>query len=204
MRPFPVFQDRAYERAQSARKRTSAEGCVYGVRTGRRTSSYWLATAQNFRKLAKLVPLPAWCSLYILRGAGDYPSPLSGGEALGPQVTSGLSVNELNVDAHAVPAALNAALEDIADVQVAADLLQIDGFALVRESGAAPDHVQASKPRKIGSQALRDPVDEMLLLGSPPILANGRTTIETRGGTDFSGAGAGASFAWEVSPTSSE
>ena len=32
--------------------------------------------------------------------------------------------------------------------------------------------------------------------GSPPILANGRTTIERRGGADFSGAGAGAGFAW--------
>ena len=31
--------------------------------------------------------------------------------------------------------------------------------------------------------------------GSPPILANGRTTIERRGGADFSGAGAGAGFA---------
>ena len=32
--------------------------------------------------------------------------------------------------------------------------------------------------------------------GSPPILANGKTTIERRGGADFSGAGAGAGFAW--------
>ena len=31
--------------------------------------------------------------------------------------------------------------------------------------------------------------------GSPPILANGKTTIERRGGADFSGAGAGAGFA---------
>ncbi len=31
--------------------------------------------------------------------------------------------------------------------------------------------------------------------GSPPILANGRTTIERRGGADFSGAGVGAGFA---------
>ena len=31
--------------------------------------------------------------------------------------------------------------------------------------------------------------------GSPPILANGKTTIERRGGADFSGAGADAGFA---------
>ena len=53
-------------------------------------------------------------------------------------VTS-FGVDELDIDAHAVTAALNAALEDIADVQLAADLLQIDGFALVSEGRVAPD-----------------------------------------------------------------
>ena len=61
-------------------------------------------------------------------------------EPLGPEVTASLRVNELHVDAHAVRAALDAALEDIADVQLAADLFQIDGFALVSESGVAPDY----------------------------------------------------------------
>ncbi len=85
-------------------------------------------------------------------------------EPLGPEMTAGLGVDELHVDAHAVSAALNAALEDIADVQLAPDLLQIDGLALVSEGGVAPDHERAANARKIGRQALRDPVDEMLLL----------------------------------------
>ncbi len=85
-------------------------------------------------------------------------------EPLGPEMIAGFGVDELDVDAHAVSAALNAALEDIADVQLAPDLLQIDGFALVGESRVAPDHERASNARKIGRQALRDPVDEMLLL----------------------------------------
>ncbi len=51
-------------------------------------------------------------------------------EPFGPEVTAGLGVDELDVDAHAVSAALNAALEDIADVQLAPDLLQIDGLPL--------------------------------------------------------------------------
>jgi len=38
----------------------------------------------------------------------------------------------------------------------------------------------------------------------PPILAKGKTTIERRGGADFSGAGAGAGFVWAGRPTSSE
>ena len=125
-------------------------------------------------------------------------------EPLGPEMIAGFGVDELHVDAHAVSAALNAALEDIADVQLAADLLQIDGFALVGEGGVAPDHDGAPYARKIGREALRDPVDEMLLLGSPPILANGRTTIERRGAADFSGAGADAGLASAGTPTCSE
>ena len=85
-------------------------------------------------------------------------------EPLGPEMIAGFGVDELHVDAHAVSAALNAALEHIADVQLAADLLQIDGLALVGEGGVAPDHERAANPRKIGRQALRDAVDEILLL----------------------------------------
>ena len=51
-------------------------------------------------------------------------------EPLGPEMIAGFGVDELDVDAHAVAAALNAALEDIADVQLAPDLLQIDGLPL--------------------------------------------------------------------------
>ena len=51
-------------------------------------------------------------------------------EPLGPEMIAGFGVDELDVDAHAVSAALNAALEDIADVQLAADRLQIDGLPL--------------------------------------------------------------------------
>ena len=42
-------------------------------------------------------------------------------EPLGPEMIAGFGVDELHIDAHAVSAALNAALEDIADVQLAAD-----------------------------------------------------------------------------------
>ena len=85
-------------------------------------------------------------------------------EPLGPEMIAGFGVDQLHVDAHAVSAALNAALQHIADVQLAADLLQIDGLALVGEGGIAPDHERAANARKIGREALRDPVDEMLLL----------------------------------------
>ena len=85
-------------------------------------------------------------------------------EPLGPEMIARFGVDQLDVDAHAVSAALDAALEHIADVQLAPDLLQIDGLALVSEGRVAPDHERAANARKIGRQALGDPVDEMLLL----------------------------------------
>src|SRR5580700_11384263 len=47
-------------------------------------------------------------------------------EPFGPEMIARFGVDELHVDAHAVSAALNAALKDIADVQLVADLLQIN------------------------------------------------------------------------------
>ena len=86
-------------------------------------------------------------------------------EALRPQVRAALGVDELDVDAHALAAALNAAFERIAHVELAADLLRVDRLALVGESGAAADHEGPAHARKIGGQALRHPVDEIVLLG---------------------------------------
>ena len=40
--------------------------------------------------------------------------------------------------------------------------------------------------------------------GLPPILANGKTTMERRGGADFSGAGAARASPGRARPTSSE
>jgi hypothetical protein len=85
-------------------------------------------------------------------------------EPLGPEMIASLRVDQLHIDAHAVSAALNAALEHIAYVQIAPDLLQVDGFALVSESGVASDHERTPYPREVGRQALGDPIDEVLLL----------------------------------------
>ena len=63
---------------------------------------------------------------------------------LRPQMTASLGVDELHVDAHAVSAALNAALEDIANVQVAADRLHVERLALVGERRVAGDHDRAA------------------------------------------------------------
>ena len=85
-------------------------------------------------------------------------------EPFGPEVIARFGVDELHVDAHAVSAALNAAHEDITDVQFAPDRLHVERLALVGERRIAGDHDGATNPREVGRQALRDPVDEMLLL----------------------------------------
>ena len=87
-------------------------------------------------------------------------------EPVGPEMTASFGVDELHVDAHAVSAALNAAFEDIADVQLAPDRLHVERLAFVGKRRIAGDHDGASYPREVGCEALRDPVDEMLLLRS--------------------------------------
>jgi hypothetical protein len=60
-------------------------------------------------------------------------------EPLGPEMTARFGVDELHVDAHAVSAALDAALEDVADAQLAADCFRSTCLPL-GEGGVAPDH----------------------------------------------------------------
>ena len=75
-------------------------------------------------------------------------------EPLGPQMIAGLGVDKLHVDAHAVTAALNAALKDIADVQLAPDRLHVERLALVSERRIAGDRrkrPECAKDRSSGS-----------------------------------------------------
>ena len=67
---------------------------------------------------------------------------------------AGFGVDQLHVDAHAVSAALYAAFEHVAHVEIAADLLNVSGLALVRKGGVAADDERAgiAKGRSSGSQ----------------------------------------------------
>ncbi len=89
-------------------------------------------------------------------------------ETLRPEVAAALGVNQLDIDAHALAAALDAALEDIANVELAPDLLQVDGLALVGEGGVAPDDERAADAREVGGQALGHAVNKILLFGVAP------------------------------------
>ena len=74
-------------------------------------------------------------------------------EPVRPQVVSGARVDELDIDAHSGAAALNASLENVANVQFPADLLGVDRLALVSEGGVARDDeriVDAARGRSSG------------------------------------------------------
>ena len=126
-------------------------------------------------------------------------------EPLGPEMTARFGVDELHINAHAVSPALDAALKDIANVQLAPDRFRVGLPALVSERRIAGD--KGKRPRIRERSVVRlavSPSTKCSCSGSPPILANGRTTIERRGEAEFSDTEAGADFAPAGSPTTSE
>ena len=78
---------------------------------------------------------------------------------------AGLGVNKLDVNAKPVAAALNAALQNVAHVQFAPDLLHVEGLAFIGECRVARDHERARDAREVGREALGYAIDEILLLG---------------------------------------
>ena len=62
---------------------------------------------------------------------------------------AGIAIDQLDVDAQPVAAALNAPLQRIVHVQIAADLPEIDCSALIDEGGVMADHERARNARKI-------------------------------------------------------
>jgi hypothetical protein len=67
-------------------------------------------------------------------------------EPLGPEVPSGLGVDQLHVDPRLAARSPHAAFEHIPDTELAADLPHIDRPALVGEGGAASDHKAVGDP----------------------------------------------------------
>src|SRR3984957_1624320 len=79
-------------------------------------------------------------------------------------MVAGDGVDELDVYAHPVGAALNASFKNVAHVETAADLLGVDRFTLVRGGGIARDHNRIVEAREVGRQALGHAVDKHLVL----------------------------------------
>jgi len=61
----------------------------------------------------------------------------------------------------------DAALEHVADAQLAADLLHVDGTPLVGEAGIAGDHEEGAHPAERGDDVLDQAIGEIFLLGVP-------------------------------------
>src|SRR5205814_8033712 len=59
--------------------------------------------------------------------------------SLGPQMTSCARLNQLSGDAEAIAGFSDAAFEDVTHAELAADLFDIDGVALVGEAGVSSD-----------------------------------------------------------------
>ena len=79
---------------------------------------------------------------------------------------SGLRLDQLHVHPHPLAAALDAALQHIAHVEIAADLADVDRLPAIGEGGVAGDDDGAGDAGKVGGQALRHAVDEILLIGA--------------------------------------
>ena len=67
-------------------------------------------------------------------------------EPLGPELIAGFGVDELDIDAHAVSAALDTAFKHVADVQLAADRLHVKRLTFVCERRIASNHDGAAYP----------------------------------------------------------
>ncbi len=86
-------------------------------------------------------------------------------EAVGPEMRARFRVDELRVDAHAVLVALHRAFEHVANAELLADLLGVDGLALEGEGGVARDDEAVADARKIGGEVFGDAVGEIILGG---------------------------------------
>ena len=78
---------------------------------------------------------------------------------------AGRGLDQLAGDAHPVAGLAHAAFEHVAHAELAADLLDVDGLALVGEGRIARDHEQRLEARQRGDDVLDHAVGEIFLLG---------------------------------------
>src|ERR1700730_3741786 len=88
----------------------------------------------------------------------------TGVEPVGPDVRAALGIDQLHIHFDLIIGPADAAFKNIANAELAADLLGIDGFALVDERRVAGDHKASGNPREIGGQIVSDTVGEIFLV----------------------------------------
>ena len=101
--------------------------------------------------------------------AGDLPLrfgevPVLGLKPCSPNVRAAVGGDQLRIDVNLLAGPPHAAFEDIADTEVAPDLLHVDRFALVGERRAAGYYNASGNLRQVGCQIIGDRVGEIFLL----------------------------------------
>jgi hypothetical protein len=76
-----------------------------------------------------------------------------------------LGLDQLPGNAHPIGRFTDAPFQQVADAELAADLPDIDGAALVSEGGISGDHKQRPETRQGRRDLLDDAVGEIVLLG---------------------------------------
>src|ERR1700733_14645349 len=99
-----------------------------------------------------------FCRHFVLKREGVLPGLVI---ALGPHMLPCPRVDELGGNANLVCVLPDAALESIVDVEIAADLANVDGFAFVSEGRVARDHREIGKTRQHGDDVLAHPVAQI-------------------------------------------
>src|SRR5262249_49679925 len=85
-------------------------------------------------------------------------------EAVGPQMRSVCSVNQLGGDAYPAARLADRALKNVANAQLAADLLYVDGLAPAGEARIAGDDKEPADAAERGEDLFDHPVGELFLL----------------------------------------
>src|SRR5215475_9934722 len=85
-------------------------------------------------------------------------------EAFSPKLNASFSVDQLYIYPKPFAAALHGSAKRVTNVQLAADLPEVDGFILVREGGMSADHEQTTNARQVSGQTLSHAIHEVLLL----------------------------------------
>src|SRR5688572_26483948 len=85
---------------------------------------------------------------------------------LSPLVNSGRGIDELRTDAHPLIRPANAALEYVADAELAGDLLHVNGPIFVGKCRISRDHEKPPNAGQLRDEVLRNAVREMPFVAS--------------------------------------
>ena len=79
-------------------------------------------------------------------------------------MSSAFGVYQLDIYFDLIASPPHTAFEDIANAELAADLLCVDGLTLLGKRRVVRDHEASRDPGEIGGQIIGDPIGEILLL----------------------------------------